>query len=225
VAKIPVEVGNKTPKRASSTTAAGVVERLSSEQDRARFQNVVLPHLADAYALARWVTGDRTDAEDVVQEACLYAFRGIRGFAGINARAWLLTIVRRTAYMWLKENRSAALVMVDDLVAVEEKQAKQCAASGEVGTPEAALIAKADAVHLESAVAALPLPFRETLVLRDLQEARTGSLRRRPVPVFESHEYGKPRFSTAKVDVRSLRLINRCDPHGICVRLPLSADH
>jgi RNA polymerase sigma factor (sigma-70 family) len=172
VAKIPVEAGNKTPKKASFVTAAGAVGRLSSEQDRALFQNVVVPHLADAYALARWLTSDRADAEDVVQEACLHAFRGIRGFAGVNARAWLLTIVRRTAYVWLKENRSAGLVMVEDLVAVEEKEAKQSAASSEGGTetPEAALIAKADAARLESAISALPLPFRETLVLRDVQE-------------------------------------------------------
>ena len=143
----------------------------SSDQDRARFQSVVMPHLADAYALARWLTGDRTDAEDVVQEACLRAFRGIGGFAGVNARAWLLTIVRHTAYTWLTKNRSAALVMVDDLAAVEERQAGRggtdCDARAQ--TPEAALIAKADAARLQSAIAALPLPFREALVLRDLQ--------------------------------------------------------
>src|SRR5215831_236703 len=143
----------------------------SSDQDRARFQSVVIPHLADAYALARWLTGDRTDAEDVVQEACLRAFRGIAGFAGINARAWLLTIVRHTAYTWLTKNRSAALVMVDDLAAVEERQAGRGGSACEVGTetPEAALIAKADAARLQSAIAALPLPFREALVLRDVQ--------------------------------------------------------
>ncbi len=161
-----VGIGNKTSKKLSSTAGTAA----AGDQDRARFQNVVLPYLADAYALARWLTGDRADAEDVVQEACLHAFRGIGGFAGVNARAWLLTIVRRVAYTWLKENRSAALVMVDDLVAAEEKQAKQCAASGEAETPETALIAKADGARLESAIAALPLPFRETLVLRDLQE-------------------------------------------------------
>jgi len=167
-----VEIRNKTPKRLSSTVEAPSVGRLNGDQDRIRFQSVVMPHLGDAYALARWLTGDRADAEDVVQEACLHAFRGIGSFAGVNARAWLLTIVRRAAYAWLKENRSAALVMVDDLVAIEEKQSKQCAASGEVGsqTPEAALIAKTDAARLESAIAALPLPFRETLVLRDIQE-------------------------------------------------------
>ena len=96
---------------------------LGSEDDQARFASVVLPHLADAYALARWLTGDRADAEDVVQEACLRAFRGIGGFAGVNARAWVLTIVRHAAYAWLGKNRSAALVMVDDLEAVEQQQA------------------------------------------------------------------------------------------------------
>jgi len=167
-----VEIRNKTPKGLSSTVEAPSAGRLNGDQDRIRFQSVVMPYLGDAYALARWLTGDRADAEDVVQEACLHAFRGIGSFAGVNARAWLLTIVRRAAYAWLKENRSAALVMVDDLVAIEEKQSKQCAASGEIGsqTPEAALIAKADAARLESAIAALPLPFRETLVLRDIQE-------------------------------------------------------
>src|SRR4029079_16164398 len=87
---------------------------LSSEDDQARFASVVLPHLADAYALARWLTGDRADAEDVVQEACLRAFRNIGGFAGINARAWVLTIVRHAAYTWLGKNRSASLLVVAD---------------------------------------------------------------------------------------------------------------
>jgi len=130
----------------------------------------VVPHLADAYALARWLTGDRADAEDVVQEACLRAFRGIGGFAGVNARAWLLTIVRHAAYTWLGKNRSAALLMVDDLEAVERQQASVGTASESAPeTPEAALIAKTDAARLEAAIAELPVPFRETLVLRDVQ--------------------------------------------------------
>jgi RNA polymerase sigma-70 factor (ECF subfamily) len=94
-----------------------------SDDDQARFRSVVIPHLADSYALARWLTGDRADAEDVVQEACLRAFRGLGGFAGKNARAWVLTIVRHTAYSWLRKNRSAALVVVQDLEAVEQGQA------------------------------------------------------------------------------------------------------
>jgi len=143
---------------------------LKSEDDQARFASVVVPHLADAYALARWLTGDRADAEDVVQEACLRAFRGIGGFAGVNARAWVLTIVRHAAYTWLGKNRSASLVMVDDLEALEQKQSSPGAAFEQAPqTPEAELIAKADARRLEAAIAELPVPFRETLVLRDVQ--------------------------------------------------------
>src|ERR1700680_2127235 len=80
-----------------------------NEDDQARFRRVVLPHLSDAYALARWIVGNATDAEDVVQDACLRAFRGIGGFAGGNARAWVLTIVRHTAFTGLGKNRPAGV--------------------------------------------------------------------------------------------------------------------
>ena len=135
---------------------------------KARFANVVIPHLDDAYSLARWVTGNRADAEDVVQEACLRAFRGIAGYTGGNGRAWVLTIVRNAAYDWLRKNRSPAVVHVDDLEAVEHlRLADDATATGD--NPEAALIARADAVKLEAAITSLPLIFRETLVLRDVQ--------------------------------------------------------
>lgn len=167
-----LNVGNKLQQSASYPSGVKSADGLDSEQNSERFRSVVLPYLSDAYSLARWLTGSRADAEDVVQEACLQAFRGIGGFAGVNARAWLLTIVRRAAYGWLRENRAATLIMVDDLVAIEEQQAKVSSACGEGSseTPEMALIAKADAVRLESAIAALPLPFRETLILRDVHE-------------------------------------------------------
>jgi RNA polymerase sigma factor (sigma-70 family) len=135
--------------------------------DRARFAAVVQPNLDDAFALARWLTGNRTDAEDVVQEACLRAYRAIGTFAGGNARAWVLTIVRHTAYTWLRRNRSASLVMVDDLEAVERAHVDP--GDQEKATPETELIAKADAARLETAIADLPAPFKETLVLRDVQ--------------------------------------------------------
>jgi RNA polymerase sigma-70 factor, ECF subfamily len=134
---------------------------------QARFSAVVVPHLDDAFALARWLTGNRTDAEDVVQEASLRAYRAIATFAGGNARAWVLTIVRHTAYTWLRRNRSASLVMVDDLEAVERTHTDP--ADQERLTPETELIAKADAARLEGAIAELPAPFKETLVLRDVQ--------------------------------------------------------
>jgi RNA polymerase sigma factor (sigma-70 family) len=132
--------------------------------DKDRFRTVVLPHLDDCYRLARWLTGNRADAEDVVQEACLDAFRGITGFGGSHPRAWVLTIVRHAAYRWLRKNRPAALVVVDDLEALSIPGAQ----IADAATPEAALIAQADTVRLEQAIAALPVPFRETLVLREV---------------------------------------------------------
>jgi RNA polymerase sigma factor (sigma-70 family) len=145
-------------------------ERVGVEDGKALFARVVLPHLGDAFALARWLTGDRADAEDVVQDACLRALRGIGGFSGGNSRAWVLTIVRHTAYTWLGKNRPAALVVTDDLEAVERAAfARGDAADAADETPEAALMAKADAARLEAAIQKLPPPFRETLVLRDLQ--------------------------------------------------------
>ncbi len=88
---------------------------MSSAEDKAKFASVVVPHLEDALALARWLTNNGTDAEDVVQEACLRAFRGIGTFAGVNSRAWVLTIVRNCAYSWLGKNRNVTLVDIDKL--------------------------------------------------------------------------------------------------------------
>ena len=145
----------------------GQVSGQASGDERTRFATVVVPHLGDAFALARWLTGNRADAEDVVQEASLRAYRAIGGFADGNARAWVLTIVRHTAYTWLRRNRSASLVMVDDLEAVERTRVDP--SDRDNATPETELIAKADAARLEAAIAELPAPFKETLVLRDIQ--------------------------------------------------------
>ena len=133
------------------------------------FEQQALPHLDAAYSLAFWLMRDRADAEDVVQDACVRAFRGIAGFSGGNARAWVLTIVRHTAFTWLGKNRPAALVVTDDIEAVERAQRERGPGEEEIETPETVLIAKADTARLEAAVAALPTPFRETLVLRELQ--------------------------------------------------------
>jgi RNA polymerase sigma-70 factor (ECF subfamily) len=139
---------------------------VTGDDDKARFASVVLPHLSDAYSLARWITGNRADAEDVVQEACLRAFRAIGRFAGGNARAWTLTIVRNAAYTWLHKNRGEQIVEFADPDVLKNAQSQQT--GSEETTPENELIAKADAAKLEAAIAALPVAFRETLVLRDL---------------------------------------------------------
>ena len=154
---------NGTISSAARRTAA--VNRLSSDDDDARFRSAVLPHLGDAYALARW---SRADAEDVVQDACLRAFRGIGSFSDGDGRAWVLTIVRNTAYTWLRKNRPSAVLAVEDLEAVETAQA--ILGDPDRETPETKLIADADAASLHAAIAALPTPYRETMILRDSQE-------------------------------------------------------
>jgi RNA polymerase sigma factor (sigma-70 family) len=133
---------------------------------KARFDKVVMPYLDDAYGLARWVTGNSADAEDVVQEACVRALRGIGGFSGGNSRAWVLTIVRNTAYDWLRKNRSPTIVHVDDLETIE-RMADDAMTAGD--NPEAALIARAEEERLQMAIAKLPAVFRDTMVLRDVQ--------------------------------------------------------
>jgi RNA polymerase sigma factor (sigma-70 family) len=134
--------------------------------DRARklFSEVVMPHLDDAYSLARWLAGNPHDADDIVQEACLRAFRGIGQFAGGSARAWLLAIVRNTAHTLLARRRNALVVATDDLAAAEISAGDD----PDQISPEAALIAKADAAVLDAAISSLPPAFRETLVLRDV---------------------------------------------------------
>jgi RNA polymerase sigma-70 factor (ECF subfamily) len=139
--------------------------RTGDDDNNARFNAAVMPHLNDAYGLARWLTGNRADAEDVVQDSFLRAFRGIGNLSDGNARAWVLTIVRHAAYQWLHKNRRAALVFVEDLESVTPAGPVE----RDVETPEEALIAKTEATRLEVAIAALPVIPRETLVLRDVQ--------------------------------------------------------
>lgn len=166
----PKRTAGRAPWSVPSGQVVPAETALSGEDDSARFARVVLPYLEDAYELARWLTGNRADAEDVVQEACLRAFRSIFRFKEGNARAWVLTIVRNTAYTWLGRNRPANVVMTDDLEAIERGEIDRSFSAGsETATPEAALIAKADVARVHTALASLPAPFRETLVLRDLQ--------------------------------------------------------
>ena len=103
--------------------ASGAEDPMSSLDDNARFRSIVVPYINDAYRLAHWLTGNRTDAEDVVQDASLRAFRAIREFAGGSARSWLLSIVRNTAYTWMRKNRPTTVVTVEDLEAVELENA------------------------------------------------------------------------------------------------------
>lgn len=130
------------------------------EQNKlARFEQVVLPHLDAAYNLARWLTRNDSDAEDMAQEALLRAFKFFGGFHGGDSRAWLLTIVRNTCYTWLQQNRAHELTTPFD----EEVH------SVEGDNPETILLEGADRHMLKQALEELPVEFREVIILRELE--------------------------------------------------------
>jgi RNA polymerase sigma-70 factor, ECF subfamily len=125
------------------------------------FADVILPHLDAAYNLARWLVRNSDDAEDIVQEACLRAFRYFAGFHGGDARAWLLRIVRNTSYRWLQKTRAYEPAVLFD---------EEVHTSGiEPSNPEQLLLQNADGRLVERAMNELPVRFREILVLRELE--------------------------------------------------------
>ena len=125
------------------------------------FDEIILPHLDAAHNLARWLVRRSDDAEDVVQEACLRAFRYFGTFRGGNARAWLLSIVRTTAYRRLQKNRAQQLATEFN----EEVHSEGC----EALNPETLLLQRADTQLLEQAMNHLPVRLREVLMLRELE--------------------------------------------------------
>ncbi len=130
-----------------------------------RFEQVILPHLDAAYNLARWLTQNEHDAEDVVQESYLRAFQFFDGFRGDEGRAWLLSIVRNTCYTWLRKNRKTT-----------EPFDEEIHGGDDTTTPETAALESADRRTLQSALEELPLPFREVLVLRELEGLSYGEI-------------------------------------------------
>ena len=147
------------------------VPTVQNKDDRAAFDEVFLPHMAEAYRLAQWLTGNAYDAEDVVQDAALRAFRGIKSFGAVNARAWSLTIVRNTAYSWLRKNKLKAVAFTDDLSPAEQQELEHEGLHGtRVETPEEIALFKADAEEVQRALAQLPAQFREVVVLREMNQ-------------------------------------------------------
>jgi RNA polymerase sigma-70 factor (ECF subfamily) len=126
---------------------------------QSRFDAAILPHVRSGYNLARWLTRNDVDAEDVVQEAALRAWRFFESFRGDNARAWFLTIVRRTGMTWLS-HRSAARDSdeFDEAIHTDRDDAPD---------PERIAIEQAGIERIRSALAALPAPLREVVVLRE----------------------------------------------------------
>ena len=122
-----------------------------------------MPHLGAGYNLARWLTRDVNDAEDVVQDACVRALKYIGSLNRSDARAWFLTIVRHAFYDWCERNRPAEIAR-DDGTALEN------AVDQVSPTPEQAALQRSDAKALADAVAELPLAYREVLILREMED-------------------------------------------------------
>jgi len=127
-----------------------------------RFEQVIMPHLDAAYNLARWLTRNDQDAQDMVQEASLRAFKFFDGFRGGDARAWLLTTVRNTCYTFLQQNRRGEAMTPFD----EEIHTLDADASN----PSSLALKSGDREMLKESLEQLPDEFREVIVLRDLEE-------------------------------------------------------
>jgi len=134
-------------------------------QDRSKislFEETILPHLDAAYNLARWIMSNDQDAEDMVQEACLRAYKYFLGFQGTNSRSWLLTIVRNTCYTWLRQNRAQELtVELDEEISQIET---------DIFNPETLLLNTIDQQLVRHTLEELPVEFRELIILREVEE-------------------------------------------------------
>jgi RNA polymerase sigma-70 factor (ECF subfamily) len=140
------------------TAAESESESVSADEHQVQFDRLVMPHLDAAFNLARWLTGNDHDAEDVAQEAAMRAFRFVENCRGADGRPWLLAIVRNTAFSWLRRNRSPALVPLDDEHTEIEDQ------NGATNPVYAA-----DSGALRAGLQTLPVEFREALVLREIE--------------------------------------------------------
>jgi len=129
--------------------------------DPPSFEEAILPHLDAAHNLARWLARNRQDAEDIVQEACLRAFRFFPGFRGGDARAWLLRIVRNTCYTWLQSRRPMQdAAEFDENVFPPDARALN---------PEEAVLQSDRGIQVRKALEKLAPKYREVLVLRELE--------------------------------------------------------
>jgi RNA polymerase sigma factor (sigma-70 family) len=131
-----------------------------------RFREIVPPLLDDAYSLAKWLSQSATDAEDIVQDAAVRALKALETAAVERPKPWFLAIVRNAAMTWIARNRPKILAYAGDLSDLDAIDVRQ----GEDGAlnPEQTLIALEDGERVRRAIAALPSPYLETLVMRDV---------------------------------------------------------
>jgi RNA polymerase sigma-70 factor (ECF subfamily) len=134
------------------------------------FERLTLPHLDAAFNLAFWLVRSEPDAQDIVQESYMRAFRAFQGFAGTDAKPWLLAIVRNAAYRWLSNRRrSANVISLDEAFGGPGEEPAEAQIASEDPTPEALLIGEVDRRLVRSALAELPPIFREVIVLREIE--------------------------------------------------------
>jgi RNA polymerase sigma factor (sigma-70 family) len=126
-----------------------------------RFEELILPHLDDAYTLARYLLRDEHNAQDVVQDAALRAFRYFDGFRDGDPRAWFMTIVRNCCMSWQRKHRDDR--RAEPLAPQHESSAQESRQT------DAAAIERSDREAVNRAVAELPPEFREVIVLREIQ--------------------------------------------------------
>lgn len=132
-----------------------------------------MPHLDSAYNLARWLTRNDADAQDVVQEAMLRAFKYFDGFDGQHAHAWLLKIVRNTCFTWLRENRAAgdAVPLQDNLDAIDaDASVVELNAQGMGRSPELLVAEMCDARRINGLIEELPAAYREIIIMREMDD-------------------------------------------------------
>ena len=140
-----------------------MINRVATPESKLRlFEEVILPHLNAAYNLARWLTRNEHDAEDVVQEACMRAYRFFDGYRGGDGKSWLLEVVRNTCFTLHRREKK-------NLTSVEFDEAAHGKGLGAPSAEELLIEASRRGI-LQDCIEALPEPFREVVVMRELEE-------------------------------------------------------
>ena len=155
-----------TSKSAPNKACVRGSRRLSSPIAEQRFREIVPPLLDDAYSLAKWLSHSPTDAEDIVQDAAIRALQALSTVSVDRPKPWFLAIVRNAAMTFMARNRRKTVAYVGDMGDLDTLDLPQ---GGDAApNPEQELIALQDGERLRKAIAGLPSPFLETLVMRDI---------------------------------------------------------
>jgi RNA polymerase sigma-70 factor, ECF subfamily len=190
------------------------MKTLPQDDRRRRFEMLALPHLDAAYNLARYLAGNTVDAEDVVQEAYLRAYRYFEAYQGGNFRVWLLTIVRNAFMTWAKHNRSGRMIFVSDALVADKGDSAETMWVSRPRDPEALLLGSIDSQTLGRMMEKLPAKYREVLLLREVEDLaykEIAEVTGMPIGTVMS------RLSRARLGLRKLwlALADTEDAHGV----------